>query len=88
MAASCAWVFPSERMTPLSKENIWRRSIQPKLAKVGPPWVNFHIMLRTHATLINGLGVEGNLVADQLVRSLDVHQNVYKQSPLSIGRLR
>jgi hypothetical protein len=30
-----AWVFPSERMTPLSKDNCRRRSMQPKLAKVG-----------------------------------------------------
>jgi integrase len=30
-----AWVFPSERMTPLSKDNCWRRSMEPKLAKVG-----------------------------------------------------
>src|SRR5262249_41182787 len=26
-----AWVFPSERLTPLSKDNCWRRSMQPKL---------------------------------------------------------
>ena len=30
-----AWVFPSERMTPLSKDNCWRRTMQPALAKVG-----------------------------------------------------
>jgi integrase len=30
-----AWVFPSERMTPLSKDNCWRRSMFPKLEKVG-----------------------------------------------------
>jgi hypothetical protein len=32
-----AWVFPSERMTPLSKDNCWRRSMLPKLAKVVLP---------------------------------------------------
>ena len=30
-----AWVFPSERMTPLSKDNCWRRSMYPKLANGG-----------------------------------------------------
>jgi hypothetical protein len=35
-----AWVFPSERMTPLSKDNCWRRPRQPKLAKVGLEWAN------------------------------------------------
>jgi integrase len=78
-----AWVFPSERMTPLAKENVWRRSIQPKLAKVGLGWVNFQVMRRTHATLMNSLGVEGKLVADQLGHSLDVNQNVYTQSPVA-----
>jgi hypothetical protein len=30
-----AWVFPSDRITPLSKDNCWRRSMQPRLAKAG-----------------------------------------------------
>jgi integrase len=81
--ASSAWIFPSERMTPLAKENVWRRSIQPKLVKVGLEWVNFQVMRRTHASLMNGLGVEGKLVADQLGHSLDVNQNVYTQSPVA-----
>lgn len=75
-----AWVFPSERMTPLSKDNCWRRSMQPKLAKVGLGWANFLVMRRTHATLMRTLGVDGKLVADQLGHSLDVNQNVYTQS--------
>jgi integrase len=83
ITASSAWFFPSERMTPLAKENVWRRSIQPKLAKVGLEWVNFQVMRRTHASLMNGLGVEGKLVADQLGHSLDVNQNVYTQSPVA-----
>jgi len=77
-----AWVFPSERMTPLSKDNCWRRSMQPKLAKVGLGWANFLVMRRTHATLMKALGVDGKLVADQLGHSLDVNQNVYTQSPV------
>jgi len=77
-----AWVFPSERMTPLSKDNCWNRSIKPKLASVGLDWANFLVMRRTHATLMSELGVEGKLVADQLGHSLDVSQNVYRQSPV------
>jgi integrase len=77
-----AWVFPSERMTPLSKDNCWRRSMQPKLAKVGLDWANFLVMRRTHATLMRALGVDGKLVADQLGHSLDVNQNLYTQSPV------
>jgi hypothetical protein len=33
--ADDAWVFPSERVTPLSKDNCWRRDMLPKLAAVG-----------------------------------------------------
>jgi integrase len=76
-----AWVFPSERNTPLSRDNILRRSILPKLAEVGLAWVNFQVMRRTHSTLMNDMGVEGKLVADQLGHSLDVNQNVYTKSP-------
>ena len=39
-------------------------------------------MLRTHATLMKGLGIDGKLVVDQLGHSLDVNQNVYTQSPV------
>lgn len=76
------WVFPSERMTPLSKDNCWRRSMYPALAEVGLGWANFLVMRRTHASLMKSLGVDGKLVADQLGHSLDVNQNVYTQSPV------
>jgi integrase len=71
------WVFPSERMTPLSKDNCWRRHIQPRLASVGLEWANFLVMRRTHASVMKELGVDPKLVADQLGHSLDVSQNVY-----------
>jgi integrase len=77
-----AWVFPSENMTPLAKDNCWRRYMEPKLAKVSLRWANFLVMRRTHATLMKALGVDGKLVADQLGHSLDVNQNVYMQSPV------
>jgi integrase len=50
-----AWVFPSERMTPLSKDNCWRRSMQSALAKVGLGWANFLVMRRTYATLMKSM---------------------------------
>ncbi len=81
-----AWVFPSERMTPLSKDNCWRRLMCPALAKVGLEWANFLVMRRTHATLMKALGVDGKLVADQLGHTLDVNQNVYTPSPVEIRR--
>jgi integrase len=78
-----AWVFPSERMTPMSKDNCWNRNIKPKLRKVGLGWANFLVMRRTHSTLMGELGVDGKLVADQCGHTLDVNQNVYRQSPVA-----
>jgi len=81
--SAAAWVFPSENMTPLAKENVWRRSMAPKLEKAGLEWANFQVMRRTHSTLMNAMGIEGKLVADQLGHTLDVNQNVYTQSPVA-----
>jgi integrase len=78
-----AWVFPSERMTPMSKDNCWNRSIKPKLAKVSLAWANFLVMRRTPSTLMGELGIDGKLVADQCGHTLDVSQNIYRQSPVA-----
>jgi integrase len=78
-----AWVFPSERMTPLSKDNCWRRSMLPKLKAVGLGWCNFQVMRRTHATLMRQLKADPKLVADQLGHTVDVSLNVYAQSPVA-----
>jgi integrase len=75
--ADDAWVFPSERMTPLSKDNCWRREMLPKLAAVALGWANFLVMRRTHATLMKEIGVDAKLVADQLGHEVDVDINTY-----------
>lgn len=79
-----AYVFPSENMTPLTRENLWRRNMKPNLDKAGLGWATFQVMRRTHATLMKGLGIDGKLVADQLGHGLDVSQNVYTQSPVEM----
>lgn len=71
-------------MPPLSRENVWRRSIEPALKKVGLDWISFQIMRRTLAAMMNALGGNGKLVADQLGHSLDTSQNVYVQSPINV----
>src|SRR5262249_1791464 len=39
------FVFPSEKLTtPLSLDNLWRRSMQPKLEKAGLNWATFQIL--------------------------------------------
>ena len=78
-----AWMFPSETLTtPLAVDNVWRRSIRPKLDAVGLEWVDFHVLRRTSSSLMSDLGVEGKVVSDQLGHGLDVNQNVYTQSSL------
>ncbi|MDA2924574.1 site-specific integrase [Acidobacteria bacterium AH-259-L09] len=82
-----AWVFPSETLkTPLSKDNCWRRHIQPKLENVGLGWVNFHVMRRTHSSLMRELNVDPKVVADQLGHTLDVNLNVYTQTDLRLRK--
>src|SRR5258708_27928070 len=56
-----AWVFPSERMTPLSKDNWWNRVMHPALKKVALEWATFQVMRRTNATLMKALGADGKL---------------------------
>src|ERR1700683_2264485 len=55
-----AWVFPSERMTPLSKDNWWWRIMRLALEKVGLEWANFQVMRRTHSTLMGPLKADPN----------------------------
>jgi hypothetical protein len=74
--------FRPERMTPMSKDNCWNRNLKPKLENISTGWANYLVMRRAHATLMNELGVNGKLVADQFGHSLDVSQNVYTQSPV------
>ena len=77
------WVFSSHTgETPLSRDNIARRHMGPVLNPVGLGWVDFHVMRRTHAALMNEMHDDPKLVADQLGHTLDVNQNVYTRVSL------
>lgn len=79
-----AWVFPSETgKTPVSMENLWRRSIGPRLDAVHLGWLDFHVMRRTHSTLMNEIHDDPKLVADQLGHTVDVNQNVYTRASVA-----
>lgn len=75
-----AFVFASERGTALSKDNVWRRNMEPSLSKVGLGWANFQVFRRTHSTLMKQLKADPKAVADQLGHTVDVNQNVYTQT--------
>ncbi|HEX5483836.1 MAG TPA: tyrosine-type recombinase/integrase [Terriglobia bacterium] len=84
---SDGWVFPSERgKTPLAKDNCWRRHFAPKLKSASLEWVNFHVMRRTHSSLMREQNVDPKLVADQLGHSLDVNLNVYTETALRLRK--
>lgn len=76
------WLFPSERGTPLRKDNCWRRHFAPRLKSVQLEWANFQVMRRTHASLLDQLGVDPQVRADQMGHSVDVNQNTYTRSSL------
>jgi integrase len=79
-----AWVFPSEKMlTPVGKDDVWRRHIAPNLKAAGLKWVTFQVIRRMHSSLMNELKFDPKTVADQLGHTADVNQNVYTHAPLS-----
>lgn len=78
-----AWLFPSENLdSPLSKDNVLYRYIRPRLKTAGLEWVDYHVMRRTHSSLMHDLGVDPKVVADHMGHNVDVNQNVYTQTSL------
>ena len=53
---------------------------------MGLEWLIFHVMQRTHASLMRELQLDPKGVADQLRHSLDVNLNVYTQTGLGQRR--
>jgi len=77
------WLFPSEKLTtPLSKDNALYRYMRPRLKTVGLEWVDFQVMRRMHASLMQELGVDPKIVADLLGHDVNVNLNVYTQTSL------
>jgi integrase len=84
--SAVAWVFPSENMTPLCKENVWRRSFLSKLEKAGLEWANFQVMRRTFASLCKGGGGDAKAIADQCGHNIGVSLDEYMQTPIENKR--
>jgi integrase len=78
--------FPSERGTPMSKHNVWRRNMEPKLKKVGLKWANFLVMRRTFVTLNKASGADAKTVADQCGHDVGVSLRDYAQTPIDVKR--
>ena len=77
------WVFPAENLTsPLSRDNVWRRNILPKLEKIGLGWANFQVMRRANTNLGRKGRVDDKVAADQRGHGLGVSLDVYANSGL------
>ena len=73
-----AWLFPTETSTrPITRDNLWRRYMLPRLEKLGLDWAGFQVMRRTHASLSRKAGVDPKLVADQLGHGIGVNIDTY-----------
>jgi integrase len=82
-----AWLFPSETgNTPLSYSNVFRRRIQPALAKVGLGAVNFQVLRRTWVTEFSQVERDPNVRAQLAGHSVDVDANVYNQPQAAVLR--
>lgn len=86
-ASPDAWVFPSQTgLTPIRHDNCWKLHFLPRLKTVGLEWATFQVMRRTHATLLDDLGVDPQVRADQMGHTVDVNQNQYTRSSLDRRR--
>ena len=78
------FVFPSEKLsTPLGRDNLWRRNIQPRLEKIGLEWASFQVMRRSNASLGRKAKIDDKVAADQRGHGLGVSMDVYASSDLS-----
>ncbi len=75
-------LFPTERGTALSRDNLWRRSLRPALEKVHLEWATFQVMRRTNASLSKKAKIDAKVAADQRGHGLGVSLEVYTMSDL------
>jgi integrase len=77
------WLFQSENpASPLSRDNVQRRHIQPKLAKIGLGWVTFQVLRRTNGSWAHKAGIDAKVASDQRGHGVGVAMNEYIQADL------
>ncbi len=79
-----AWIFASENpSTPLWRDNVWRRHMEPRLKTIGLQWATFQVLRRTHASLGHDAGIDPKVAADQRGHGIGVAIDVYTKAALS-----
>jgi hypothetical protein len=71
-----ALLFPTERGTPLRRDNVWNRGILPKLKRVGLEWATFQVLRRSNASLSRKASIDDKVAADQRGHGLGVSLEV------------
>lgn len=71
-------VFQTRNGTPFSDTNLLLRELKPAGQKIGAPWLNWHTLRRTHATLLQAAGgslkdAQAQLGHSQLSTTLQVY---------------
>jgi integrase len=71
-------VFRSCHGKPLSDSNLLHRHLKPAGVKIGAPWLNWHTVRRTHATLLQVAGAslkdaQAQLGHSKMSTTLDVY---------------
>lgn len=74
-----AWLFGSEKKTPLNYAGVYRRIIQPALGKIGLGATNFQVLRRTWVTELSQTETDPKVRAELAGHSVDVHENEYRQ---------
>jgi len=72
-----AWLFSTENNTPIWRNNVWLRNMQPKLKAIGLDWATFQVMRRTFATLSKQAGVDAHTRSAQMGNTVNVNENEY-----------
>jgi hypothetical protein len=75
-----SYLFPTERETPLRRDNVWYRDLLPKLKPVGLEWATFQVLRRTNASLSRRAMIDDKVAADQRGHGLGVSLEVYSIS--------
>jgi len=70
----------------MSRDNIWRRNIQPQLSRIGLGWVDFQVMRRANANFGRKARVDDKVAADQRGHGVDVSLSTYTNSDLDDKR--
>ncbi|MFZ0592258.1 MAG: tyrosine-type recombinase/integrase [Bryobacteraceae bacterium] len=77
LTRDAAWLFPSEKGTPLRRDNVWNRQMLPRLEPIGLGWATFQVMRRSFATWAKKAGVNAHTRSAQMGNTVDVNENEY-----------